>query len=1009
MIQDDDLQFELSVEPRLSGVEPALKEFTDSVDAAGKQAGQRLSNRLSDFADLRGATEEAVQQVLAGFAAGIESDRAASMKFDVASADPALVKEQVAAIISKERAQRRYNEALEAEQEAQRGPVDYRQKALDGIRDRTKQQEVAQKELAALDDPSVLKERLALAQQLAKATEDRARAERDDPARTAEVLSYKRQIADLEHQGKLSDLADQLDPDKVKQYVVHEQQLLKLERQLADAREDQRKSQPTVALDFRAEVLKQESAEIARQTTKLERQRILLDPDVLAKRLALEKETSEVRMARLRAEADPTAVEQRVRAAREEEALRKKIAEAEGKERHRQDRPGFIERLVADPSKAIGGGLDNLKSMFSGEDGEGVGGTADMLLQTFKGGLGEGFGKLWDKFKEKPLAVKEREVDKPPTEKKVDEGMAKGIEQTAQKPQSKIVDTAIRAVKPGGATGPTGPVSSAGEAAGAGETAAVAGGGMELAAAAGPVGLAVVAGMALVKAGAVGAGMATKAFAGSLSVVDTALTGMAGTLGPIGAGLDLASAAFSSVVDTLGAIPLIGDSIRNVLGPLAAVPGLFKSITETLTSFAAKASPATFTMFQHAVDDAQAVIGQRFVPVLELMTDGVRLFADVLTTLLPTGEQVRGVIGSIRKTFDDLDPGLRGSLGTMAATIRGTLTGVLEVVGRAVSSMAPTIVSVLGSITSSLPGIVSTVGGALSALAPIVTTVVVGGFNAISSAIAAVMPYAKGFIDLWSGIVTAFNTVRQVVDLIPFSGLLNPLQVLGRLLAVVGTGMSVLGAVIGGIATAVSFVVSPITEGIAEVKSAFGEVSSLFSEAGSTIFGAIKELFSGVGGTIGPILQMLNPLRVVGDLLKLVATGVKALADRLRGLLESFGLVGARGAGGGTLESSVGAAARPAQYQDSDRYREALQLGAYSQGTGPTQADLPTINNNMLTVLTTIKDLLSGDLKVKIVEDVTRAVSQAIQTPQLVGSALSGNSAVSTREALGTFLRELMR
>ena len=143
--------------------------------------------------------------------------------------------------------------------------------------------------------------------------------------------------------------------------------------------------------------------------------------------------------------------------------------------------------------------------------------------------------------------------------------------------------------------------------------------------------------------------------------------------------------------------------------------------------------------------------------------------------------------------------------------------------------------------------------------------------------------------------------------------------------------------------------------------------------------------------------------------MKLVATGVKALADRLRGLLESFGLVGARGAGGGTLESSVGAAARPAQYQDSDRYREALQLSAYSQGTGPTQADLPTINNNMLTVLTAIKDLLSGDLKVKIVEDVTRAVSQAIQTPQLVGSALSGNSAVSTREALGTFLRELMR
>lgn len=175
-----------------------------------------------------------------------------------------------------------------------------------------------------------------------------------------------------------------------------------------------------------------------------------------------------------------------------------------------------------------------------------------------------------------------------------------------------------------------------------------------------------------------------KAVADSFRRIDSALKSLDSTLGPVGLGFDLVSGGLSSISNQVKAIPLVGEVLGPMTDALAAIPGIFKSITETLTSFASKASPATFTLFQHAVEDSQAVIGQRFVPVLELMTDGVRLFGDVLTTLLPTGDEVREALSDVKAVMSEFSESLGEVVSSVGPLVRRLLVDNLRLLGTAI-------------------------------------------------------------------------------------------------------------------------------------------------------------------------------------------------------------------------------------------------------------------------------------------------------------------------------------
>lgn len=187
------------------------------------------------------------------------------------------------------------------------------------------------------------------------------------------------------------------------------------------------------------------------------------------------------------------------------------------------------------------------------------------------------------------------------------------------------------------------------------------------------------------------ADLVNKAF----GAIDHTLRALSGPLGAINLAFDAWQAPLQGFADWAQSIPIIGQEIGPAVQAAAAVPNIARSITEQLTRFAGLNSPATLQRFNDAVEDAQAVIGRAFTPVLELMTDAARMAADVLANLLPSAPEVRDALAEvredlqmafadIREALQDIGPAVRE---TFITTIRGVAT-VLQLASYAATTFA---------------------------------------------------------------------------------------------------------------------------------------------------------------------------------------------------------------------------------------------------------------------------------------------------------------------------------
>ncbi len=169
-----------------------------------------------------------------------------------------------------------------------------------------------------------------------------------------------------------------------------------------------------------------------------------------------------------------------------------------------------------------------------------------------------------------------------------------------------------------------------------------------------------------------------KIVTGSLKLVQNALDGMAGSLGPIGAGLDLASSAADTFVS---GVEKVSPALAAVIGPLAQVPAILKGILDTSTRFAGMASPGLLHQFEDAVSDSQAIIGHTFIPILRMMTEGVRLAGDALATILPNAQEMSDALGDFREVFRILGDEVRNVLTENGPLIREFLIANLKLLG----------------------------------------------------------------------------------------------------------------------------------------------------------------------------------------------------------------------------------------------------------------------------------------------------------------------------------------
>lgn len=138
-----------------------------------------------------------------------------------------------------------------------------------------------------------------------------------------------------------------------------------------------------------------------------------------------------------------------------------------------------------------------------------------------------------------------------------------------------------------------------------------------------------------------------------LGLVSRSLAELGGVLGPVGAGFEILTTGLGGIAGIINSIPIVGSILGPLSSVLAGIPGILKDITTSLVQFAAKASPGQFRMWTMALEDVQGIIGQTFLPILELMRDGVRLFGDVLANILPSFSEMREVMAPLREAFRD--------------------------------------------------------------------------------------------------------------------------------------------------------------------------------------------------------------------------------------------------------------------------------------------------------------------------------------------------------------------
>lgn len=120
-------------------------------------------------------------------------------------------------------------------------------------------------------------------------------------------------------------------------------------------------------------------------------------------------------------------------------------------------------------------------------------------------------------------------------------------------------------------------------------------------------------------------------------------TGMRQLAGPLGAG----GALLTGMSGLARQIPLVGEAIGGMIDSL-------KGFIEQGVSFVRLFSPGTTRRFGIVQEDTLATIGRTFTPVLESLTDFMRLAGDFLATVLPGIGQMRDALSPLRGIFGEL-------------------------------------------------------------------------------------------------------------------------------------------------------------------------------------------------------------------------------------------------------------------------------------------------------------------------------------------------------------------
>lgn len=204
-------------------------------------------------------------------------------------------------------------------------------------------------------------------------------------------------------------------------------------------------------------------------------------------------------------------------------------------------------------------------------------------------------------------------------------------------------------------------------------------------AAAGPLGALIAAAPQLASTMGKFHGIAFKKIADGLNSITGALQNMTSGIGPVGSVLDVFTMPGESLKNSMvGQTPIVGDYISSLVDSFNALPNAIKGTISMLTEFAGVASPGTMTLFKDALQDIKGIIGQTFLPFLNLMREFAKLVGGIFATILPPMGEVQALLGPLRVVFNEFAQSIREFFGEnrelFRAGFRTAITGIANLI-----------------------------------------------------------------------------------------------------------------------------------------------------------------------------------------------------------------------------------------------------------------------------------------------------------------------------------------
>jgi len=367
-----------------------------------------------------------------------------------------------------------------------------------------------------------------------------------------------------------------------------------------------------------------------------------------------------------------------------------------------------------------------------------------------------------------------------------------------------------------------------------------------------------------------------------------------------------------------------GGGISNLLGAVVGGAG-----GGGLGAAAGAVAGGPITLAITAAIEAMKAAGSAAAKPVEMVVGGLNLLGGTLNDLSGQLGPIGAGLNLISKSFSGMkemlgDGALKEIFGPLLdafAALPSAIKGVLETLTSFAAKANPAIFQMMGYAIDDVQAVIG------RAFLPVLK-MMVDGIRLFGDVLANLLPneqeVSQALTELRQAMAAFGASIRDLVVAIGptvRAALLTVIETLGAMTAFVVENIDVIASVFIGLGVALSVVLLPPL---------------------LTITAAVVSLGVAMAVVMAPFLAVIG-------LISLVVYALVKLAGGLKGIASLLGL-----SGGGSGRSSVGAAARNAQFQDADSYQRQLQQTAYSQPAN-SMAQVPSHVSSIDSTLTSIQ------------------------------------------------------